>query len=105
MREALSQHGRLFDSRFFVIAITLAFVLCVGTGVLLGKDTSLIFPVCMAFVIVVGLAPRLFEWHPEPTAKRQVATAMAVFALAGVPGYFLVGASIRAVVSLPFFAS
>ena len=103
MRDALIRHETLFSYRHFAIGIAGPFVLCVGSGVLLRKDTSLIFPIFMAFLIVAGLAPRLFDWQPEPTAKRQVATAMAVFAVAGIAGYFLVGPSIRACLSLPAF--
>lgn len=105
MRDALIRHATLITYRHFAIGLAGPFVLCVGSGILLRKDTSLIFPIFMAFLIVAGLAPKLFEWHPEPTAKRQVATAMVVFAAAGVAGNFLVGASIRAILSLPSFAS
>ena len=101
MRDALIRHETLFSYRYFAISIAVPFVLCVGGGVLHRKDTSLIFPIFMAFLIVVGLAPRLFDWHPEPTAKRQVAIAMAVLAVAGAAGYFLVGPSIMACLSLP----
>jgi hypothetical protein len=104
MRDALIRHETLITYRHFAIGLAGPFILCVGSGILLRKDTSLIFPIFMAFLIVNGLAPRLFDRHPEPTAKRQVATAMVVFAVSGVAGYFLVGASIRACLSLPFFA-
>lgn len=105
MRDGLIRHETLFTRRHFAAGIVFPFVLCVGTGLLLRKDTSLIFLLFMALLIVAGLGPMLLSWHPEPTAKRQVATAMTLFAAAGVAGYFLVGASIRACLSLPFLAN
>lgn len=103
MRDALVRHETLYTYRQFAICMLVPFVLCVSSGILLRKDTSVIFPSFMA-LLIGALTLNLFDWYPEPTAKRQIATAMAVYAVAGVAGYFLVGPSIRAFLSLPFFA-
>lgn len=74
----------------FVLGWTAAlFVICVVVGVLIRIHVGWAFAAMQAFAMFT-LARGLFDWSPEPTAKRQFVTAIAVHAALGIAGYALI---------------
>jgi len=63
--------------------------LCFGVGVVARQGTGWMFALMQLYLVLIG-SRSFFDWSPEPTAKRQIAVAIAVQLILGVAGYFLV---------------
>lgn len=79
----------LVNYRFLLGWTAVLFVVCVVTGVLMHKYVGWAFAVMQGYA-ALETARALFSWHPEPTAKRQLATAVGVHSALGIGGYLLV---------------
>lgn len=83
----------LINYRFVLGWTAVLFVVCVGVGVLMRKQVGWAFAAMQAYALF-ALARGLFQWWPEPTAKRQFVTAIAVHAALGTAGYYLINCAI-----------
>ena len=89
----------LINYRFVVGWTAVLFVVCVVVGVLMRKQAGWAFAAMQVYALF-ALARGLFQWSPEPTAKRQFATAIAVHAALGTAGYFLTNWAIDSYLTL-----
>ncbi len=89
----------LINYRFVVGWTAVLFIVCVVVGVLMRKQVGWAFAAMQAYALF-ALARGLFQCSPEPTAKRQFVTAIAVHAALGTAGYVLINSAIERYLTL-----
>lgn len=89
----------LIHYRFVLGWTAVLFIFCVVVGVLIRNQVGWAFAAMQAFAML-PLARGLFDWSPEPTAKRQFVTAIAVHAALGIAGYGMINWGIERYLTL-----